>query len=129
LYTLRFYFGRNFQQKLVAANLRQFRGASITVTPKEKFIALGIPKQAVASLAHVSPSELSLWMRDPSLLHRDKVTALDRACADACKLAEATRAEFPRGICVDWKDSVGVRELFTKLFVHGAENVVPTTST
>jgi hypothetical protein len=127
LYALRFYFGRNFQQQLVAAHPSQFRGENIAVTPKEKFIALGIPKQAVASLAHVSPSELSLWMRDPSLLHRDKVTALDRACADACKLAEAARAEFPRGICVDWKDSVGVRELFDRLTKQGAENVVPTT--
>jgi hypothetical protein len=96
------------------------------VTAREKLESLGIPKHAVAALADSTPAKMSLWLRDAKLVRRDEAEAFDRALAYAVKLAEATRGTFPRGVCLDWKDTIGVRELFNKLFVQGAENVVPT---
>jgi hypothetical protein len=86
-----------------------------------------VPKQAIAVLANSTPVKLSLWLRDSKLVRKEEAEAFEKAVADACKWAAALGPQLPEGLAIDWKNTAGVRALFTKLIEQGAEHVVTTT--
>jgi hypothetical protein len=83
---------------------------------KQTIDKLKLQKAGIGELANVDPSEVSRWLRRPTLLTLSKACRVRWAIV---VLADLVQTELPKlpGFCVDYKNTDSLRQLVSQHWV------------